>query len=341
MTSRAVVAVLVVCLVAATGCNALGGSDAGAVETLTPVPVTADESTPTSTPAPSRGSLPPGVSPDGTVDVDRLVAAHESALADRTYRWELSYAVAGEAAPYNSNVTWVALVGSEKYMVEQTSPGQSANQSLFVTDGTGYLRSVRNQSVRFRTVEQPGDHHSLAFSGTILRRFLTDVTVDATPVEIDGGTYYRLYAAESEVPTPLRWETVAVRDYRVTAYVTPEGFVRTVAVEYERVDSRGHSRVTARYDYTDLDGVTVERPNWTSPFRPSDGSSTDDGTGTPTGKQPAGNATATADGATRTDDTHTPNSTAQTPVESHAVDRTRLRVRAREHGRDRSDTRES
>jgi hypothetical protein len=325
MASRAAVAVLVVCLVAAPGCNALGGSDAEPVETLTPVPVTADGSTPTSTPAPQSGSLPPGVSLDGTVDVDRLVAAHESALADRTYRWKFSYDVAGETQSSNSNITWVALIGNEAFLVEQTSPGPSANRSLFVADGAGYLRSVRNESVRFRAVERPGDHYSLAFSGAILRRFLTGVTVDVTTVEVDGRTYYRLYAADSGVPTQLRWETVAVQDYTVTAYVTPDGFVRTVAVEYDRVDRLGYSRVTARYDYTDLDGVTVERPNWTSPFRPTGPSSTGTGTVTPTEDSPT-EGSPTEDSPT--EDSPTENGTATPGTET-------LPVTARESRRSR------
>lgn len=266
MAPRTVSVTLVVCLLVVSGCSTLVGPDTERVETetLTPVPVSTDEATPTPAPVPQSESFPPGVSPNGTVAVDRLVSAHQSVLAERTYRWEFSFSVAGVSGPFDSNYTRVVTVGDGAFTVNQTSPGLSADQTLFVTNGTGYLRSVSNQAARFQTVEQPGDHHSLAFAGAALERFLTGVTVEVTSVETDGETYYRLHAAGDEVPPPLRQEDSGIRAYTVTAYVTSEGFVQTMAVRYERLGSRGDSQVSARYDYTQLSGVTVERPDWVS-----------------------------------------------------------------------------
>ena len=305
MASRAVYVVLVVCLVAASGCSALGGSDTEDFETVTPVPVTTVDSTPTPTPA-TAGSFPPGVSANGTVDVDRLVAAHESTLANGTYRWEFTYRVGGDGGNYSSNFTRTARVGSDWLLVEQTSPGLSPNQSLFVTNETGYLRSVSRQRTQFDTLQQPRDHRSLAFSGALMKRFLTGVTADVSTVEVDGQTYYRLYASDARVPPELRQEPVTIRNYAVTAYVTPDGFVRSLTVQYERIDSRERDFVTARYHYTDLDEETVERPDWVSDLISTNSPSDDNGTATP-------------DSGTPTDGgTPTPNGTAETPTGSPA-----------------------
>jgi len=291
MASRAALAALVVCLVAAPGCSVFGGSDAGSVETLTPVPVTADEQTPTRTPDSPSGSLPPGVWANGTVDVDRLVAAHESSLANHTYRWEFSYGVAGEGGPYATNVTWETRVGSDEFLVNQTSSELPASESLFVVDGTGYLRSVTSQNVRFQTIPRPGDHYSLAFSGAVLERFLTGVTVDVTTVQVGGQTYYRLYAADGEMPPQLQRETSTVQDYTVTAYVTPEGFVRTLVVDYDHLDTEEFRHVRARYDYTAVGSATVDRPVWVARVTPAPPATTPQ---SPTrGTTPQSNGTAT------------------------------------------------
>jgi hypothetical protein len=245
VVSRATLAVLVICLIAAPGCSALSESNTGGDETLTPVPVSAEGPTSTSSLNSPTESLPPGVSPNGTINVTRLVAAHESALANRTYRWTFSYSIAGEDGPERQNYTRLAIVGDDMFLATQSTPEASTNKTMYVVNDTGYLRTFRDQSKRFYTTQSPVDHYSFAFSGKVIRRFLRGVSADMTRVEIGGETYYRLYSAEEGVPRRL-----------VTAYVTSEGLVRSVAIEYH--DLR------VRYDYTDLGGVTVNRPDWVS-----------------------------------------------------------------------------
>lgn len=305
MASRAALMMLLVCLAVAPGCSALSGSPGGDSETLTPVPVTTEDTTPAggSDDSGESGRLPPGIRSNGTVDVDRLVAAHESFVANRTYRWEFSYGVSGGSGPFTPNFTQTVSVGDERVLVRRTYAGRLGNQTLLVGENDGYLRSVRSRDMQVRTVEEPGTHRSLAFSGQVLERLLTGVTA----VDADGQTYYRVHAADAAVPPRVREGTSAVREYAVTAYITPEGFVRSVATSYERIEPRGGgSRVTARYDYTTLGGVTVERPDW-APVPsdlPTDGPPAR--TTTPSATTP-GNGTATDSGAAAADGTRNSN----------------------------------
>jgi len=75
------------------GCSALpvgSGASANAPDTLTPAPVTGPA--PATDPADTARQtptveFPPGVSPGGAVDADRLFRAHVESLANRSYTW--------------------------------------------------------------------------------------------------------------------------------------------------------------------------------------------------------------------------------------------------------------
>lgn len=82
---------VVVAVVALAGCAGLG-AEPGPTPTITPAPV--PEGTPTPfTPTPS--TLAPGVSTEGVSNVDRLVDAHRSALANRSYTVVVRTSVVG------------------------------------------------------------------------------------------------------------------------------------------------------------------------------------------------------------------------------------------------------
>ena len=260
MSSRNRVALVVVCLVVVAGCSALPGgpSDREPTETVTPVPVT----TPTSATPTPPSDPPPGVSANGSVDIERLIDAHESYVADRSYTWQIRYTVAGTGILQNSFTRRVT-VGQERFLVEQTTPALSRNQTLYVGD-QARLRTTQSERTEFTWVDDPQGPQSYAFAGDVVERFLAGVTVDVSVVERDSRTYYRLYTDGNDLPNSLNRFGAAARNYTMTAYVTPEGFVRTVVVDYRLGEEDDGRRIASRYDYSAVGSTTVTEPDWVS-----------------------------------------------------------------------------
>lgn len=267
MGSRVTVVLAVVLLVVVAGCSAFtgGGSDPPDRETVTPVPIT---NSVTETPT-VAGDPPPGVFANGTVDVDRLVAAHERQVANRSYTWEFQYSVDDEEdSPFTEGFTRRVEVGADAFTVEVTDQGMSPNISLYADD-VGYLRTVQNNWTEYERVSDPSDHGYYAFTDEVLRRYLIGVDVDVSVVQRGGQTYYRLYSSDFDVPEPLDRFNADVWNYSATLYVTPEGFVRSMAVDFDRDGRTGDERVTARFDYSALDETTVSEPDWVSRVTPT------------------------------------------------------------------------
>jgi cell division septation protein DedD len=256
---------LVVALVVLAGCGAVpfgGDSPATPRETLTPVPVpaTTDQSR-TDTPV----DRPPGV--DGArLDVVRLRGAHESALTSESYIWDLDYDVREHSRTetmFNEGFQRRVFVQRDRFLVEQVEDGRALEQSLFVDDSGGYLRVVQDNETERNALPDPGELGDYELGGQLVERFLTGMSPNVTRVQRDGQTYYRLYD-ESWIPATLERLATDVQNYRVTAYVTPEGFVRSMVVRYERTWDSGGETVSIRFDYSAVGETTVERPEWVS-----------------------------------------------------------------------------
>jgi hypothetical protein len=261
MRSRLGVAIVVASLVVLAGCGTFvgGSSEQEPAETMTPVPVMTPTS-PTPTPV---GDPPPGVSANGTIDIERLVSAHESSVADRSYSWRFSYTARQPNGTKTDEFRRRVRVGDGRVLVDQATPGLSRNQSLYIGDSS-LLRTVRAGETEFEQVVEPWDHHAYAFAGDVIERYLTDVAVEVSVVNRDGRTYYRLYSDGFDVSAPLRQFGSDFWNYTLTAYVTQQGFVRTVAVDYRRDGAGGERRITTRYDYSGVGSTTVSEPPWVS-----------------------------------------------------------------------------
>jgi len=258
-------AVFVVALVVLAGCGAVpfgGESPATPSETLTPVPVpaTTDQSR-TATPLDS----PPGV--DGArIDVARLRGAHESVLTWDSYTWALDYDVREQSQSepvFDEGFQRRVFVDRDRFLVEQVEDGRSLEQSLFVNDSGGYLRIVQDNETERNAIRDPGDLGDYELGGQLIERFLTGISPNVTRIQRDGQTYYRLYD-ESDVPPTLERLATDIHDYRVTAYVTPDGFVRSMVVRYERTWDSGGEAVSIRFDYSAVGETSVESPEWVS-----------------------------------------------------------------------------
>lgn len=263
MDGRAVL--VLVALVALAGCGAVplgGNTPADPTETLTPVPVSTE--TPTSTPT----DRPPGVAPSGTVNAARLREAHKSFLDGRSYEWRLVFDLQDPEDPTAvEGFTRQAFVDGDRFFVEQRDENQPVVQSLFVNETGGYLRGVTGNETRTETTLDPGVAADYAVGGRLIGRFLTGMNANVTTAERNSETYYRLHATGT-APSALRRLGTAVSDYRVTAYVSPEGFVRTLVVRYDRVWNENRERVYVRFDYSGIGTTGVEKPDWVDELDP-------------------------------------------------------------------------
>lgn len=286
------VAVAVVVLIA--GCSAVSfgddGPGAAPTDTVTPVPVTDG-----STPAPTiGGERPPGVSANGTVDAGALASAHAAYLANRTYTWSIRE---DSDDPGDGFVRRV-VVGSETFLLSQSQGDPGRNVSLYVNATGGFIRVAEGDRIRYDLLRLPGRAADYVFATVSIRQFLDGRTVAVSTVERRERTYYRLHAADGAPPEAVGPAGATISDFTATAYVTEEGFVRSLAAEYDRAIDGDSSRVSIRYDYSRLDESTVIPPDWV-------GNVTRRSTPTPADPDATPEPTATADGSATPDATAT------------------------------------
>lgn len=254
--------VVVAVLVLVAGCGAVpfgdGGRPGSPTDTVTPVPITTDRTeTATGTPA----ALPPGVDADGTVHTMTLIEAHLNYVENRSYTWFVEYDTGNDGFVGGVFVRRT-VVGEESFSVEQTSPGPGPNSTLYVNETGGFLRTIEGNETRYELLDIPGEHTEYVFAGDAIRRFLTGPQFTVTSLDRGGQTYYRLHTVDGTVPRRLTESSGVVSNYTATAYVTPEGFVTSLSVEYDRRIDRNHSQVTFRYDYSGLDESSPTIPKW-------------------------------------------------------------------------------
>jgi len=257
---------LVVCLlVLVAGCNAVdfggGRKSPASVESVTPVPVSAVNET--TAPPRFSGPTPPGIKSDGAVDIYRLVDAHVELLSARSYSW----AAFNNVTVSGSNITGKTFmrtvrVEDGRYVARQTEPDNTSVTTLFVENGTGYYRlSTENETDYID--RSPPEHDRLAFGPRAAMRFLADDNPTVSTVERDGRTLYQLHVSTPPANV-ARGDTTAgeVREYSATAYVTTDGLIRTLIVDYERVDDERVVSRRLRFDYSSVGNTTVEKPAW-------------------------------------------------------------------------------
>jgi hypothetical protein len=287
------VAVVVVVLVA--GCSAVSfGGDrpgSGPTDTVTPVPVI-DSSTPPPTVASGR---PPGVSANGTVDAEALTSAHAAYLENRTYTWSIRENSDEPGEGFRRRV----VVGAETFSLSQSQGDPRRNVSLYVNETGGFIRVAEADRTRYDLLRLPGRAADYVFATVSIRQFFDGRTVAVSTVERRDRTYYRLYTAGGPSPGALGPAEATISDFSATAYVTREGFVRSLAAEYDRVVDGDSSRVSIRYDYSRVGESTVTPPDWV-------GNVTRPSTPTPVDSDGTPERTATVDESATPDPTATP-----------------------------------
>jgi len=292
-------AVLVGALVVLAGCSGLtGGGESTATPTgeVTAVPVTetptaATPGTATTTGTPPA-SLPPGVFANGSVDTGLLAWAHDRALANRSYAWTFELTRLATDGAVATDTTRLELTrDADAFLVDQPAPDGTEDRALYVADGTGFLAYLGGNETTVLRTDDPGDVSRYDYSTRLVIRYLTGPTFDVTTVERDGRVFYRLYTQSGPLPRAADTFGGSVSNFSATAYVTSEGFVRTLAVRYDRPDAPSRDRVRIRFDYTAVGETNVTEPDWLRGTDPvtatpvSSGNTTDsptDATGSPT-----------------------------------------------------------
>lgn len=298
MDGRLALAIVGLVVLAGCGTAPLGGGSADTpVETLTPAPVPETETktkTPTNTPAAS----PPGVTNE-IVEPSRLRSAHESFLDGRSFEWELTFDKSGESPFEQNKYTRRAIVAGDRFLIEQRYDTEPLTESLFVDETGGYLRIAAGNETRTESLREPGGAQKYVPTGRLIERYLTGLSLNVSTVERGGETYYRVHTTRGR---PSALDTVGspgiVTDYEVTAYVTPEGFVTSMVVRYDRTWNDSRQTVFFRFDYSSLGSATLTEPDWvgqvTTPTpgpEPTESSTATPTTGVTSTEPPAGIST--------------------------------------------------
>jgi len=299
--------VLVAALVALAGCSGFVG---GGTDEATPTPtsdVTAVPVTDTPTPAAERSatrtppsSLPPGVSANGTVDTGLLAWTHDRALANRSYTWSFKLIREATDAAADGDETRLELTrDADAFLVDQPAPDGTDDRALYVANGTGYLAYLAGDETTVLRTDDPGDVDRYDYSTRLIIRYMTGPTFDVRTVERDGRVFYRLYAQSGPLPRVAETFDAPVSNFSATAYVTPDGFVRTLAVRYDRPEAASRERVRIRFDYTAVGETAVTEPDWLDEATPV--TATPAPTATDSATPPASTANATDSPVNATD----------------------------------------
>jgi hypothetical protein len=281
--SSPVATLAVVALVVLAGCGSFAGGGGGgdgesgadgnsapgnADGTVTAAPV------PEVTPTPDPWPVAPGLSAQGVVNVDALVAAHLRAVRGQSYVWrEWRGRSPNETVPLelrqrarveseNTYGHWsVRTVGSRVPM--------EANYSQYVVDGAGYAevpsygldRTVRRPVEATGATERIGTEAAVAI-GLYLNRSPARTTVSETTV--DGRRYYRVVSEGGPIVAVANPSNVTV-----TALVSAEGFVRSLSVRYRRDEFDGTGWVRYEFAYENVGETTVDPPDWVTEWNGS------------------------------------------------------------------------
>jgi hypothetical protein len=227
-------------------------------------------------------SLGPGLTTAGVAEPETTAAAHAGVLENRSYEWQLIYVETRQGNVTTRSSETVLVESPTEYVSNVTHEGALTSASpvaptptyangtaefrpgpdgagvivepLPAEDGTGGRQGQRAE--RYLGVLLDGER------STIVRSIYGDRRAKVYVVRIEGA------------------DTDTIRDYRATAHVRTDGFVRYLAASYCVVrpdgDASTDSCVHLSLQYFDLGPKTVERPPWVTADDPAGNESTTD-----------------------------------------------------------------
>lgn len=250
--------ILVVALVATSGCSGLsGGGTAVGTETGTATPVTV----PTEQP-----SLPPGVTAAGVERPGRLGAANGRVLNTTGHRLERTVDVRGPN-------------GTLRVERVQRRGSDGAAVATLSVRGDGPVDAVVETRSRYRALEVVHSRAELAdgrtitnrlpvrgsatyfFARTLPRRLLTAGTYEVTRTG-DGAVLLRSRGSFDLDRGLTEVRTGRPRNVSVRAVITERGLVRELEVAYDARTGPESVRVHITQSVTLQEGLVVDRPAW-------------------------------------------------------------------------------
>lgn len=261
MTRAPVGTLLAVLLVATAGCStplpADPGPEPGAgTETVTPVPVPGDEE------ATAAGDgLAPGLGPDGVTDAERLVDAHEAAVANASYTVRISSvrrASNGSTRVRYERVLRLAAPDRFHHVVRVETDDGDRRLERWRDGETAYEAVMEDGSVTYRSLEAP--RPPTLVSRSALLRLFSGLPSEVTTTHTSEGTAVHRVAGGPRDVLPLS-------NLSYVALVTDRGLVRFYEVSYvaEGRDRREH--VTVEVSVTGVGETTVAPPPWADDAR--------------------------------------------------------------------------
>jgi hypothetical protein len=271
----AVVVVGLVGLVA--GATALGGGDTTAVDEpvrsegvsnaageradIDPVVPTGEQA---STP------YPPGVGPSGLTDPAALAAAHDRALANRSYTvWTDLYRPRGgqSGAPRVQRDMDIAVAADGRYLLETTVRGTDGDRgpperTVYYDGGSWFVAERTGETTSYQRVPGVRGTPTVAPNPSVLRerlvsRYLSTPETTAVQTSQDG-TAGTLLVGRGR---PNGLDTRGLDNYTARAFVRPDGLVVNTTVTATVSASRPYTvRFEATYDR--LGATRVDPPAW-------------------------------------------------------------------------------
>lgn len=262
-------AAAVAVLLVLAGCSAFGGGAPSTDRpTLTPAPVPTEVSTPT-----DRPPLAPGLTSNGITDLDALVSAHVRVARNTSYVWRVHDS---ERQAFHNGTTLtqrVVYVDDSRYrhevgLLPATIDGRRSYLQGYARYADGddeyatWTASLSGETA-YRHSEGPranGRFARLAADPLLEYLVLRDVTVSR--VSTENRTYYRVVGTRD---TLLRYGDV--ENFRATALVRADGFVRQLNVSF--ATERADRRVDVRYNFTydEIGTASLDRPAWVATAR--------------------------------------------------------------------------
>ena len=261
---------LVVALALTAGCSAL--SDSGDTSTLTPAPVPQPATTTETSP------LPPGVTGASIESVDRLSLAHLEATNGTAYVWQSNYT----RIRYFGNKTFVghirqtATVENQSVYTYWTNRKKAPREAQFsylgeyglYADSTGrYTRLKQGGTFTYeRLSPQPARQQIGRRTGSAVDEYLRTENVTVTETRVDGARFYEIVGTDYAFRSGY-----GIRDYTARAIVSPDGFVRSLAVSYNQTRDGEREHIEYTFAYSRLGNATVDEPDWVGTHWTDDG----------------------------------------------------------------------
>jgi hypothetical protein len=212
----------------------------------------------------------PGANRSGITDVATLAAAHEDALADRSYAvwidesrpetWE-------EGAPRVHSDVDVTVEGSRYRVVATDTVGRTPRservQRIYYDGSSRYVAEETATGTTYRTVganeSRAVEHDPFVFRDTVVRRYLsTPETRYEGYIDQEGDLVYRF---EGE-GTPEGLNRLNVSDYRFFVVVDDSGLVLLGNAKYTLTVGDRTAEVRFRWTYGGFGETTVSAPSW-------------------------------------------------------------------------------